>query len=85
MSDSNVYPDEVEDIVAAQVGMLEVAAIGVPDEKHGEAVGIVVVRKDPELDAEHLLQAAADRLHGVRFRGVSRRVCQDHRRQDSAP
>jgi long-chain acyl-CoA synthetase len=49
-----VYPNEIEDVVAAHPGVLEVAAIGVPDEKSGEAVKLVVVRKDPNLSAKDL-------------------------------
>jgi long-chain acyl-CoA synthetase len=52
VSGFNVYPSEIEDIVAQCPGVLEVAAVGVPDEKSGEAVKIVVVRKDPNLTAE---------------------------------
>ncbi|MEO8461471.1 MAG: AMP-binding protein, partial [Dokdonella sp.] len=49
VSGFNVYPNEIEDVVAQHPGVLEVAAVGVPDEKSGEAVKIVVVRKDPSL------------------------------------
>jgi long-chain acyl-CoA synthetase len=52
VSGFNVYPNEVEDIVAQMPGVLEVAAVGVPDEKSGEVVKIVVVRKDPALTEE---------------------------------
>ena len=47
VSGFNVYPNEVEDVVTQMPGILECAAIGVPDEKAGEAVKLVVVRKDP--------------------------------------
>ena len=49
VSGFNVYPNEIEDVVAQCPGVLEVAAVGVPDEKSGEAVKIVVVKKDPNL------------------------------------
>ena len=49
VSGFNVYPNEVEDVVALIPGVLECAAVGVPDEKAGEAVKIVIVRKDPAL------------------------------------
>jgi len=52
VSGFNVYPNEVEDVVAAHPGVLEVAAIGVPDEASGEAVKLFIVRKDPTLTAE---------------------------------
>jgi acyl-CoA synthetase (AMP-forming)/AMP-acid ligase II len=44
----NVYPNEVEDVVAKLDGVLECAVVGVPDEKTGEAVKLVIVSKDPE-------------------------------------
>ena len=49
VSGFNVYPNEVEDVVALMPGVLECAAVGVPDEKAGEAVKIVIVKKDPAL------------------------------------
>jgi len=49
VSGFNVYPNEVEDVVALIPGVLECAAVGVPDEKQGEAVKIVIVKKDPAL------------------------------------
>jgi long-chain acyl-CoA synthetase len=47
VSGFNVYPNEIEDVVASMPGILELAAIGIPDEKSGEAVKLVIVRKDP--------------------------------------
>ena len=49
VSGFNVYPNEIEDVVAQLQGVLEVACVGVPDEKTGEAVKLVLVRKDPGL------------------------------------
>jgi len=49
VSGFNVYPNEVEDVVAQMPGVLECAAVGVPDEKSGEAVKLVIVRKDPSV------------------------------------
>jgi long-chain acyl-CoA synthetase len=49
VSGFNVYPNEIEDVVSQLAGVLECAAVGVPDEKSGEAVKLVVVRKDPAL------------------------------------
>ena len=49
VSGFNVYPNEVEDVVSLLPGVLECAAVGVPDEKAGEAVKIVIVKKDPAL------------------------------------
>ncbi|MFA9218550.1 MAG: AMP-binding protein, partial [Sphingomonadaceae bacterium] len=55
VSGFNVYPNEVEGVVAAHPGVLEVACIGVPDKNSGEAVKVFVVRKDPSLTAEQIL------------------------------
>jgi long-chain acyl-CoA synthetase len=55
VSGFNVYPNEVEGVVAAHPGVLEVACIGVPDKNSGEAVKLFVVRKDPNLTAEQIL------------------------------
>ncbi|XLM20807.1 AMP-binding protein, partial [Chromobacterium piscinae] len=62
VSGFNVYPNEVEDVVAQHPGVREVACIGVPDERSGEAVKIVVVRKDPALQADELLRFCRDKL-----------------------
>jgi long-chain acyl-CoA synthetase len=47
VSGFNVYPSEIERRVASHPGVLECGAIGVPDERTGEAVKVVIVRKDP--------------------------------------
>ncbi|MEN2427281.1 AMP-binding protein [Chromobacterium vaccinii] len=62
VSGFNVYPNEVEDVVAQHPGVREVACIGVPDERSGEAVKIVVVRKDPSLTADELLRHCRDNM-----------------------
>ncbi|MBV8603561.1 MAG: long-chain-fatty-acid--CoA ligase [Pelomonas sp.] len=49
VSGFNVYPNEVEDVITQMDGVLEAAAVGVPDEKSGEAVKLVIVRKNPAL------------------------------------
>jgi len=49
VSGFNVYPNEIEDVVAQIPGVLECAAVGIPDEKTGEAVKLVIVKKLPEL------------------------------------
>jgi len=49
VSGFNVYPNEVEDVVALMPGVLECAAVGVADEKAGEAVKVVIVKRDPAL------------------------------------
>jgi long-chain acyl-CoA synthetase len=66
VSGFNVYPNEIEDVVAQHPGVREVAAVGVPDEKSGEAVKIVVVKKDPALTAEMLKQHCRDNLTGYK-------------------
>jgi long-chain acyl-CoA synthetase len=55
VSGFNVYPNEIEAIVAAHPGVLECACIGVPDGNSGEVVKLFVVRKDPSLTAEQLM------------------------------
>jgi len=62
VSGFNVYPNEVEDVVVHHPGVLEAAAVGVPDEKSGEAVKIVVVKKDPALTAEALIAHCREHL-----------------------
>ena len=55
VSGFNVYPNEIENVIASFPGVLECACIGVPDEHSGEAVKLFVVRKDPELTKEQLI------------------------------
>ena len=62
VSGFNVYPNEVEEVVAGHPGVREVAAIGVPDEHSGEAVKIFVVRKDPSLTAAALIAHCRSQL-----------------------
>jgi len=69
VSGFNVYPNEVEDVVALHPGVLEVAAVGVPNEKSGEAVKIFVVRKDPVLTAETLIAHCREHLTGYKVPG----------------
>ena len=59
VSGFNVYPNEVEDVVSNCPGVLECAVVGVPDEKSGEAIKLVVVKKDPALTE----QAIRDYCH----------------------
>lgn len=66
VSGFNVYPNEVEDAVATHPGVLEVAAIGVPDEHSGEIVKIVVVKKDPNVTADELIAHARKTLTGYK-------------------
>jgi long-chain acyl-CoA synthetase len=66
VSGFNVYPNEVEEVASTCPGVLECAAIGVPDEKTGEAVKLVVVRKDPALTAEQIQDHCRDKLTGYK-------------------
>ena len=66
VSGFNVYPNEIEDVIAMMPGVLEVAAIGVPDDKSGEAVKVVIVRKDPSLTADQVKAHARENLTGYK-------------------
>ena len=66
VSGFNVYPNEIEDVVALMPGVLEVAAVGVPDKKSGEAVKLVVVRKDPGLTADDIKKFCRQELTGYK-------------------
>ncbi|HYG38594.1 MAG TPA: AMP-binding protein [Cytophagales bacterium] len=62
VSGFKVFPNEVEDVMAAHPGVLEVAAIGIPDEKSTETVKLFVVKKDPSLTEEDLKEYAKKNL-----------------------
>jgi long-chain acyl-CoA synthetase len=66
VSGFNVYPNEVEDVVAAHPGVLEVACVGVPDRNSGEAVKLYVVRKDPNLTEQALMEYCKEQLTGYK-------------------
>ena len=66
VSGFKVYPNEVEDVATQQAGVLEAAAIGVPDEQSGEAVKLFVVRKDPKLTEADVLAHARLNLTGYK-------------------
>jgi long-chain acyl-CoA synthetase len=66
VSGFNVYPNEVEEVVSSCPGVLECAAIGVPDDKTGEAVKLVVVRKDPTLTAEQISSFCRENMTGYK-------------------
>jgi long-chain acyl-CoA synthetase len=66
VSGFNVYPNEIEDVIAAMPGVLEVAAVGVPDDKSGEAVKVVVVKKDPALTADAIKAHCRENLTGYK-------------------
>jgi len=66
VSGFNVYPNEIEDVVAAIPGVLEVGAVGVPDEKMGEAIKLVIVKKDPGLTEEAVRAYCKQNLTGYK-------------------
>ena len=66
VSGFNVYPNEIEDVIAMHPGVLECAVIGVPDSKSGEAVKAFVVRKDPNLTAEDVIKHCTTQLTGYK-------------------
>jgi len=66
VSGFNVYPNEIEAVVASHPGVLECAAIGVADERAGEAVKVFVVRKDPALTEADVLEYCKQQLTGYK-------------------
>ncbi|PIT13450.1 AMP-binding protein [Snodgrassella alvi] len=66
VSGFNVYPNEVEEIVAAMPEVLEVACIGVPNEKSGEAIKLFVVKRDPNLTREQIIAYCRQNLTGYK-------------------
>ncbi|MEO7432433.1 MAG: AMP-binding protein [Dokdonella sp.] len=67
VSGFNVYPNEIEDVVALLPGILEVAAVGVHDEKSGEAVKLVIVKKDATLTEEVIRAHCKANLTGYKL------------------
>jgi len=66
VSGFNVYPNEIENVVVELDGVLEAAAIGVPDERSGEIVKIFVVRKDDSLSEQDILDYCRENLTGYK-------------------
>ncbi|MEN5208301.1 long-chain fatty acid--CoA ligase [Stenotrophomonas terrae] len=66
VSGFNVYPNEIEDVLAMMPGILEVAAVGAPNEKSGEVVKVVIVKKDPNLTEEQVKEFARANLTGYK-------------------
>jgi long-chain acyl-CoA synthetase len=66
VSGFNVYPNEIEGVMAAHPGVLECAAVGVPDTRSGEAVKLFVVKKDQGLRAEDLVKYCRENLTGYK-------------------
>jgi len=75
VSGFKAYPAEIEDVAMLHPGVMDAGAVGIPDERSGEAVALFVVRKDPSLTAEALLAHCAKHLTGyklprrIEFRG----------------
>ncbi|OOG49945.1 AMP-binding protein [Polaromonas sp. C04] len=66
VSGFNVFPNELENVISLCPGVLECAAIGVPDEKQGEAIKLFVVRKNPTLTEQEVAQYCHDNLTGYK-------------------
>lgn len=66
VSGFNVYPTEIENVLANLPGVLEVGAIGVPDEHSGEVVKVVIVKKDPDLSEEDIHSYCKNELTGYK-------------------
>ncbi|AVR96811.1 long-chain-fatty-acid--CoA ligase [Pseudoduganella armeniaca] len=66
VSGFNVYPNEIEGVIAAHPGVLECACVGVPDAASGEAVKLFVVRKDPALTSAQLMDYCREQLTGYK-------------------
>ncbi len=66
VSGFNVYPNEIEDVIALHGKVLEVAAIGQPNEASGEVVKIYVVKRDPSLTKEDIIEHCREHLTGYK-------------------
>ncbi len=66
VSGFNVYPNEIEEVIASHPGVLECAVIGVADDKSGEAVKAFVVKKDPNVTAEDIIKFCREELTGYK-------------------
>jgi long-chain acyl-CoA synthetase len=66
VSGFNVFPNEIEDTVVGMDGILEAAAVGVPDPRSGEAVKLFLVKKDPSITAEDVIKYCRENLTGYK-------------------
>ena len=66
VSGFNVFPTELEDVVAQLAGVMECACVGVPDAKTGEAVKLVIVKKDPALTEADVRNFCKENLTGYK-------------------
>jgi len=67
VSGFNVYPYEIEDVIALHPKVLEVAAIGIPDEKSGEVVKVFIVKSDKSLDQDEIIAHCRENLTGYKI------------------
>jgi long-chain acyl-CoA synthetase len=67
VSGFKVFPNEVEEIVTLHPGVLEAAAVGVPDERTGEAVKLIIVKRDPDLTEDAVRRHCRDNLTGYKL------------------
>jgi len=67
VSGFNVYPNEVESVIASHPGVLEVAAVAQADERSGESVALFIVRKDPSLTEQQVIDHARTQLTGYKI------------------
>jgi acyl-CoA synthetase (AMP-forming)/AMP-acid ligase II len=66
VSGFNVFPNELENVISLCPGVIECAAVGVPDEKQGEAIKVFVVRKDTSLTEDAVMRYCHDQLTGYK-------------------
>jgi len=66
VSGFNVYPNEIESVISQMPEVLEVGAIGIPDDHSGETVKVVITRKDPSLTEEQVLAHCKKNLTGYK-------------------
>jgi long-chain acyl-CoA synthetase len=66
VSGFNVYPNELEAVISGHPGVLECAVIGVPDTNSGEAVKVFIVRRDPTLTAEQVMDFCKQQFTGYK-------------------
>ena len=66
VSGFNVFPNELEQVIALCPGVLECAAIGVPDEKQGEAIKVFIIKSDPALSEDDVVKYCHDNLTGYK-------------------
>ncbi len=87
VSGFNVYPNEIEEVIASHPGVLECAVIGVQDERSGEAVKAFIVKKDPNLTTEDIIKFCHEQLTNYKNSQADRvqdRAAEDQCRKDPA-